>query len=58
MMARMHPQRVAHCSDAGECFARFWLRITDPDGWDAPDQVLTGVERILGVAVTSVTERI
>jgi hypothetical protein len=44
--------------DAGECFARFWLRITDPDGWDAPDQVLTGVERILGVAVASVTERI
>jgi hypothetical protein len=45
--------------DAGECFARFYLRITDPDSWDAaPAEVLAGVEAILGVPVVSVLQRI
>jgi hypothetical protein len=45
--------------DFGECFARFCLRITDPDSWDAaPAEVLAGVEAILGVPVVSVLQRI
>jgi hypothetical protein len=45
--------------DAGECFARFYLRITDPDAWaGAPAEVLAGVEAILGVPVASVLQRI
>jgi hypothetical protein len=45
--------------DFGECFARFYLRITDPDAWaGAPAEVLAGVEAILGVPVASVLQRI
>jgi hypothetical protein len=44
--------------DAGECFARFYLRITDPDTRAAPAEVLAGVQAILGVPVVSVTEDI
>ena len=45
--------------DVGECFARFDLRITDPDAWaGAPAEVLAGVEAILGVPVASVLQRI
>jgi hypothetical protein len=44
--------------DAGECFARFYLRITDPDTWAAPAEVLAGVQAMLGVPVVSVTEHI
>jgi hypothetical protein len=44
--------------DSGDCFTRFFLRITNPDTWEAPADVLAGVERILGVPVVSVTERI
>jgi hypothetical protein len=54
------PVRLAELrGDAGECFARFYLRITDPDSWDAaPAEVLAGVEAILGAPVVSVLQRI